>query len=312
MIRQYVIAMIGAWALLLCMVTSSEAYSAVEQKFDSLFMIASSGSVQFREMVEPAKDSLAAMGVEVVPYLISKFTTKSARERWTVIHVLKRIGSPAVPLLVQALKRVDGLVVQRVCWALGDIADSSALDPLIEIRHHPRWQVRDQAIGALGKIGDHAAASVVVEALDDSIGQVRKAAAVSCGKLAANSGIEKLVHLLADDFYGARLSAEHSLLNLDTAEVVAALIDSISTSQPLIGSLSCRILGQYGTAECIAVLLTQAQSPDPDRRAHAVLALTVAAGENGSQVGEFFAEREPDRLARLKMISATSSVADER
>lgn len=312
MIRHNVIAMTGACVLLFGMVTPSTATTIAEQKFDSLFMIASSGEVQFREMVEPAKDSIAAMGVEVVPFLIDKFTTKSARERWTVIHVLKRIGSPAVPLLVQALRRVNGLVVQRVCWALGDIADSSAVDPLIEIRHHPRWQVRDQAIGALGRIGDQAAASVVVEALDDSIGQVRKAAAVSCGKLAANTGIAKLVHLLADDFYGARLSAEHSLLNLDTAEVVAALIDSIETSHPLIGSLSCRILGQFGTAECIAVLLTQAQSSGPDRRAHAVLALTVAAGDNGSRVSEFFAEREPDRLARLKMISATSPVADER
>jgi HEAT repeat protein len=304
--------MMDVGVLLLCMVTPSVASNVVEQKFDSLFMIASSGEVKFREMVEPAKDSIATMGVEVVPYLISKFTTKSARERWTVIHVLTRIGSPAVPLLVQALKRVDGLVVQRVCWALGDIADSAAVNPLIEVRHHPRWQVRDQAIGALGKIGDHAAASVVLEALLDSIGQVRKAAAVSCGKLAANPGIAKLVHLLADDFYGARLSAEHSLLNLDTAEVVAALIDSIASSHPLLGSLSCRILGQIGSSRCIAVLLVQAQSDNPDRRAHAVLALTVAAGDNGSRVSEFFAEREPDRLARLKMISATSPVADER
>lgn len=312
MIRQYVIAMIGAGVLFLGMIAPSVKSSVVETKFDSLFMIASSGEVQFREMVEPAKDSIAAMGVEVVPFLISKFTTKSARERWTVLHVLKRIGSPAVPLLVQALKRVDGLVVQRVCWALGDIKDSAAVQPLIDLRNHPRWQVRDQAIGALGKIGDRAAAPVVVEALVDSIGQVRKAAAVSCGKLVANSGIAMLVHLLADDFYGARLSAEHSLLNLDTAKVVATLIDSIDTPQPLIGSLSCRILGQFGTSRCIAVLLTQAQSFDPDRRAHAVLALTVATGDKGSMVSEFFAEREPDRLARLKMISASRPIADER
>ncbi|MDH3890677.1 MAG: HEAT repeat domain-containing protein [candidate division Zixibacteria bacterium] len=298
--------------LLLGMVTQSQASGSVQQKFDSLFMIASSGEVQFRDMVEPAKDSIAAMGVEVVPHLIDKFTTKSARERWTVIHVLKRIGSPAVPLLVEALNLSDGLVVQRVCWALGDIADSAAVQPLIEVRHHPRWQVRDQAIGALGKIGDRAAASVVVEALLDSIGQVRKAAAVSAGKLAANSGIARLVHLLSDGFYGARLSAEHSLLSLDTAAVVEALTDSIDASDPLLGSLSCRILGRLGTPRCVAVLLAQAHSAVPDRRAHAVLALTHAAGDNGSKVSEFFAEREPDRLARLKMISATGSLAHER
>ncbi|MCK4460786.1 MAG: HEAT repeat domain-containing protein, partial [candidate division Zixibacteria bacterium] len=114
--------------------TSAALADDVHKKFDSLFIIASSGGVQFREMVEPAKDSIAAMGEDVVPWLIDKFTTKSARDRWTIIHVLKRIGSPAVPYLVRALKRSDGLVVQRVCWALGDIADSAAVDPLVEVR----------------------------------------------------------------------------------------------------------------------------------------------------------------------------------
>ena len=309
--RSNVIAIIGALVLLFGMTTAAVA-NDVRTKFDSLFVIASSGEVMFREMIEPAKDSIAAMGEEVVPWLIDKFTTKSARDRWTIIHVLKRIGSPAVPYLVRALKRSDGLVVQRVCWALGDIADSTALDPLMEVRHHPRWQVRDQAIGALGKIGAYRAEPVVIEALTDSIGQVRKAAAVSCGKLAADDGIARLVHLLGDDFYGARMSAMESLLKLDTTLVVAVLEDSVASDNDLVGDLSCRIMGQLGTLRCIAVLLVQTHTSDPLRRAHAATALIHTANENAECVCSFFAQREPDRLARLKMMSALNAVINEQ
>ena len=311
MTRRNVIAGIAVMALLFGMATSAGA-DETRKKFDSLFVIASSGEVMFREMVEPAKDSIAAMGEEVVPWLIDKFTTKSARDRWTIIHVLKRIGSPAVPYLVRALKRSDGLVVQRVCWALGDIADSTAVDPLIEVRHHPRWQVRDQAIGALGKIGAYRAEPVVIEALTDSIGEVRKAAAVSCGKLVADDGMERLVHLLGDDFYGARMSAMVSLLKLDTNLVVMALEDSVSSGNVLVGDLACRILGQLGTVRCIAALLVQTHADSPSRRAHAATALIHMTNENAESVCNFFAQREPDRLARLKMTSALNAVINEQ
>ena len=309
--RSNVIAIIGALVLLFGMTTAAVA-NDVRKKFDSLFMIASSGEVMFREMVDPAKDSIAAMGEEVVPWLIDKFTTKSARDRWTIIHVLKRIGSPAVPYLVRALERSDGLVVQRVCWALGDIADSTAVDPLMEVRHHPRWQVRDQAIGALGKIGAYRAEPVVIEALTDSIGQVRKAAAVSCGKLAADDGIARLVHLLGDDFYGARMSAMESLLKLDTTLVVVKLRDSVSSGNVLVGDLACRIMGQLGTLRCIAALLAQTHADSPSRRAHAATALIHMTNENAESVCSFFAQREPDRLARLKMMSALNAVINEQ
>jgi HEAT repeat protein len=292
--------------------TTTSGAEQLKDKFDSLFVIASSGEVQFREMVEPAKDSLAAMGVDVVPLLIDKFTTKSARERWTVIHVLKRIGSPAVPYLVRALKRADGLVVQRVCWALGDIADSAAVDPLIEVRHHPRWQVRDQAIGALGKIGARRAGEVTIEALTDSIGQVRKAAAVSCGKLAAHDGVARLVHMLGDDFYGARMSALEALLKLDTTRVVTTVVDSVSSVSDLVGDLGCRIMGRLGTPECLDALWDQTQTDDPARRAHAAVALLSSVGDDAQIVGQFFAEREQDRLARLKISSAADALSNEQ
>ncbi|MEA3296568.1 MAG: HEAT repeat domain-containing protein, partial [candidate division Zixibacteria bacterium] len=270
--RKNVIAAVGSLLLILCMGGSPEAQTVLEQKFDSLFVIASSGEVRFRDAVEPAKDSIAAMGEKTLPLLIEKFVTKSAREKWTIIDIIKKIGAPSVPSLVEALNRSEGLLVQRVCLVLGDVGDSAAVNPLIAVCIHRRWQVRDQAVSALGKIGDNHADDAVIAALSDSIGQVRKAAVVSCGKLGIERAVEKLVHMLGDDFYGARLSAVKSLLLMDTALVTRTLADSINSTVPFAGNLACSILAKYGTEEAYDILLIQTESPDADRRAHAGVA----------------------------------------
>ncbi|MEW5995789.1 MAG: HEAT repeat domain-containing protein [Candidatus Zixiibacteriota bacterium] len=280
----------------------------LKRKVDSLFVIASSGEVRFRDMVEPAMDSIAAIGEEAAPILIDKFTTKSARERWTIIRTLQRIGSPAVPYLVRALNRPNGLVVQRVCWALGDIGDTAAVMPLIGVIDHLRWQVREQAAGALGKIGDLRGSEAATSALNDPIGQVRKAAAVSCGKLNVNNAIEKLANRLSDEFYGARLAAAEALLKLDTGQVIDVLSGLFPALDRQAGNLACEVLGEIGTDQAIEILLAQTDSPDPERRAHAAVAIIKADPENNCGYHDRLLGQESDRLVRLKVESALASV----
>jgi HEAT repeat protein len=284
------------------------AQDAVERKVDSLFVIASSGSIMFEDMREPAMDSIAALGVEAVPYLIDKFTTRSARARWTIIWILQRIGTPAIPDLVNALRRPEGLVVQRVCWALGDVGDSGAVQPLIDVSDHARWQVRDEAVGALGKIGDLRAEAVVVRALTDSIGQVRKAAAVAAGRLVLKGYEDKLVHMLGDDFYGARMAAVSTLMMLDTAVVLQAVMDSVRSDNRLVGHLGCLLMGRLANEAAVDTLYVLTESDDPDFRAHAAIALFSADRDDLCQYRQEILNRETDRLVRLKMESALYSI----
>lgn len=288
------------------------ARSEIEKQVDSLFVIASSGEVRYRDMVEPAKDAIAALGTDAVPCLIDKFTTRSAREQWTVLRILERIGTSAVPDLVRALGREDGRVVQRVCWALGNIRDSGAVEGLIGVGNHPRWQVRDQAVSALGKIGDQRGADVVIKALDDTVGQVRKSAVVSAGQLRLQQSAEKLVGLLGDDFYGARLSAVNSLLELDTHLVVAVVADSLESEDEYVGNLGCDVLGMIGTDRAMELLVAQVTSPNPNRRAHAAISLVKADPLDNCGYRQMYLFGETDRLVRLKIESALSALQDER
>lgn len=310
--KQHVI-VLALLCLLLTGATGAEAGTSLQEKFDSLFILASSGEVMFRDLVEPAKDSLAALGPNIVPLLIEKFSTKSARERWSVIHVLQRIGSPAVPDLVAALDRPDGLIVQRVCWALGDIKDSTATAPLVAIRNHERWQVRDQVAGALGKIGwsGDGAADAVMAALNDSIGQVRKAAAVACGKLGLIEAAYPLAAMLDDEFYGTRFSAQAALGKLDTGYVVEIMAEVLSVATPLQFALACDLLGQLKTDLARDLLWKEwINQPDPDRRGHVLVGLANCVGPVPN-LGQFLTDREDDRHRQVLIQATFRQLTDE-
>jgi len=283
------------------------AKSDFERTLDSLFVIASSAEIKYQSMRDPAMNEIAAHGVNAVPYLIEKFATKSSWDRWTVIWIFQRIGSPAVPLLLEALKRPDDLVVQRVAWALGDIKDTSAVEGLMGVCRHTCWQVRDEAVASLGRIGDRRASDTVIAALQDTIGQVRKSAVVSCGQLKAASAVEKLVSALGDEFYGARLTAVDALLQLDTAEVINVLVDSLGSSDAALGNMICRVLGKIGNEEALTLLAEQLESPDSGRRIHAAMALTEADPEDKCGFLKKYLESETDRLSRQKIESALAS-----
>ncbi len=284
--------------------------SDLEKRVDSLFVVASSGEVTHLHMVEPAIEALVQMGEEAVPRLIAKFDTKSARERVTLMNILRQIGSPAVPYLLRALKRGDDLIVQRVCGSLGEIKDSSAVDGLMAVCNHENWQVRDQAVGSLGKIGDRQAAPAVAAALNDSIGQVRKSAAVAAGRLELQTQAGKLISMLGDDFYGARYSAFDALLKLDTALVIEQLADSLGSANNFVGDLGCDLLGELGTDRAMDLLVGQLTSPDPDRRAHAAVAMIKADPLDNCRYRRFF-DNETDRFVLLKIKSAIAAVQDE-
>jgi len=280
----------------------------LEKKVDSLFMIASSGALKHRDLVEPAQDEMAALGVSAVPLLIEKFDTKSAREKWTVTYTLRKIGAPAIPALINALGHHDDLVVSRVCFALGDVGDSTAVNSLSEISNHSSWQVRDQVIGALGKIGDNRASETVIGGFADSVGQVRKSAAVSAGKLAVNDAVNHLLNQLNDDFYGARMTALEALLQLDTSLVISTIKDSIAALSDLSGDLCCDVLGQIGGDKAIELLMEQTYSIRPERRSHASIALITADPLDNCGYQQRIIEHELDRLVLLKIQSTLYSV----
>ncbi|HQU26247.1 MAG TPA: HEAT repeat domain-containing protein [Acidimicrobiales bacterium] len=99
--------------------------------------------------------------------------------------------APSAPAVRDALARGldddDALAVDAAAFALGEIGDASAVDPLARVaREHPDPRCRESAVAALGAIGDPRGLGAVLDALDDRP-PVRRRAVVA---LAAFEGPE--------------------------------------------------------------------------------------------------------------------------
>jgi HEAT repeat protein len=202
------------YLLFIPMLMADEAEDSIAAKVDDLFMKASSGEVQFRDLVEPAKEELIEMGEKAVPRMITKLKTEDARERHTVEDIFKKIGDPAVPYLIEALNTDNLYQLRLASSCLGKIGNDSATGHLLKLFNHTEHTVRSSAVTAVGDIGDTMAVDEVIEILGDQAETVRKSAAVSLGKIGHPAAIETLIKALDDSHFSVRYSAAGSLVKI--------------------------------------------------------------------------------------------------
>lgn len=275
----------------------TESVTALDKKIDSIFVIASSAELKYRDLVEPAKDSIAAFGVEAVPRLVELYKSNTARERHSVDDILKKIGSQAVPYMRQSLLLDDYWQVSRICYSLGEIGDTSAVEDLINAALHKRWQVRANCASALGKIKDNRANEIIVHLISDSIETVRKSAAVAAGNLHIVEAIGKLVSMLGDQFYGPRMTASEALIKMGDRSI-EPIVDSLSSKNEMVGDLGCITLGRIG-GEAVFGVADQLNSKDPMRRALAVEAIYLSDSPLACGLVELLNETENDELVHF-------------
>lgn len=269
-----------------------------EKKVDSLLVIASSGQIKYRDHVQPAKDSLVALGGPAVARLVDHYNTKSARRRHTLTDIVERIGTAGTPYLIEALSGADAEKKSLLCYSLGIVKDTSAVAVLIENSGDPDWRVRSNIATALGEIGDSRAGQTLITMLSDPVEIVRKSAAVSCGKLKQPEMILPLVHLLGDDFYGARLMASQSLVEYGH-DAIKPITDSLNSANYRLGNLGCTTLGKIGGDEAGFSVSQQILSNDPIRRALAVEAILHSGSSLACGFVEILAETETDPIVLL-------------
>lgn len=113
-----------------------------------------------------AVEALVKIGPPAVPSLVQALKN----EDWSVCRntgeALAVIGAPAVPALMEALKDRD--LIERAAEALGKIGDRRAVPALIgAVRDRDKnWGMRRHAIEALGTFGDAQAVPALVQALN--------------------------------------------------------------------------------------------------------------------------------------------------
>ncbi|MFQ6033148.1 MAG: HEAT repeat domain-containing protein [Candidatus Zixiibacteriota bacterium] len=259
----------------------------LKEKVDSLFIRACGGLEKYRELAEPAKEALIEMGEEAVPYLLDKLDTQSAREKWTLINILSKIGEPAVMPLIGFLKSDNKDEVKLASRILGDIKDKRAVSPLIELLDKDDFNTRSYACESLGKIGDTTAFIHVSFCLKDSVEVVRKSAAIALGRMKDIRAIPYLIYGLSDPHFSVRMSSASSMVEIGEPslkplfELLSLSTDPMDPADTVAVYLAIESLGKLKDKRAIKPLLKKLEDDDWATRAFVVEAL----GEIGDKKG---------------------------
>jgi HEAT repeat protein len=274
-------------AVLLLLLPFTPAF-ALERATDvpRLWILASDGAVRHRDMVQPAMDSLVAMGTDAVPYLLPYLHTEDARERHAITDIFKGIGSAAVPALADVLGDGGEYHTLNTLNALGKVADSAATPAAIPFLHDMLYSVRSQAAETIGKCGGALAEDALFGARRDTVEIVRKSAVVGLGRLAHRSSVDSIAESLTDPWFGVRYAAAEALAQMDSGRAAAALLSKLE-GRPLVLALNALADSGFKAAQRAASRYTS--HDDPNVRAAALRVITRSS----------LTRRDRERIARL-------------
>lgn len=130
-----------------------------------------------------------------------------AKKQW--LNIVK-IGQPAVNPLIDATKDTDIWLRTGAVESLGNIADRSAVEPLIGMFLDKYWNVRDAAVEALVKIGEPAVEQLI-EVLNERHPATVEYAARALGAIGDEQAIQPLNDALFDEYRTVRRAAAYAL-----------------------------------------------------------------------------------------------------
>jgi HEAT repeat protein len=294
-----------AWLLLL---PCGYARADLEADIHHLWIQASDGAIRHRDLVGPSKDSLIALGMAAVPYLLPYLHTEDAREKHTITDLFKGIGPEAVPALVSVLGSGGEYHTKHTLIALGKIGDSTATPAVLRYLSDSLASVRAEAAETIGKSGGARAEGALFSVLRDSVEFVRKSAVVGLGRLAKPSSADSLVAALTDTWFGVRYAAALALVQIDSGQLALNRARALS-ERPL--ALVLQALGAAGTRGAEDVAWQYVADGDPRVRAAAARILAATANEKNlrSRI-ESLLRAESDPVARYHYGTALERLAE--
>jgi len=81
--------MISKLVAILLLTVSVSLFAGTRTTVNRLFMQASDGAIRHSDLVQPSKDSLAAMADSAAKYLALKLHSTDARERHTLVDIFR-------------------------------------------------------------------------------------------------------------------------------------------------------------------------------------------------------------------------------
>jgi HEAT repeat protein len=270
--------------------------------------------------LDTAIAKLKKIGKPAIPALIEALRDQNLLVRRSAAQILVRIGSPAIPALVKALKN-SGVRV-RAAYTLGNIrAEAKAATPqLILLLKDFDVDVRLSATYALKNIGAEAKIAVpkLIPLLKDSEANVRGSAASALGSIGpeARTALSQLVRLLKDSEANVRGSAASALgsIGAEAKTAVPQLVPLLKDSDVEVRSSVAFALGSIGLEAKTAVpqLVSLLKDSDTNVRNNAAFALDRIGAEAKAAVPQLIPLlKNSDANVRISAASALDRIGAE-
>jgi HEAT repeat protein len=269
--------------------------------FEDLFSKATTSLVQFTTVKDTAFERIVEIGQDtlsrdtIVDFLVSKFDTKSARERHTLKDIFIKIGSSAITGIVRNLdyrgSDRESRSLSQSLWVLGEIGNEEIIDHVARFIDDEQWHIRSGAYTALGKTKSAKALPYILKGLNDSVAVVRKSAYYALSHIATGNEIAVLIDGLDDEFYGVRNAAVKGLLHVGN-EACEALMHTV-THNTEEDYFIAQILSRF--SECA---ITQEQIIHYTREKNAPARLAIYKECHDKNLLILFLESENNRLLR--------------
>ena len=208
-------------------------------------------------------------------------------------EIIRRIGPPAIPLLVDLLRHELASIRRSAVDALIDLAPyTESIQPALRrALRDEDWPVAGDAARALGQLGNRASPSVpaLVKALSHEEPHVRIYAAEALASVGPNAGsaTKDLARAVGDPIPGVRWAACEALASIGPAaqSAVPQLIEALTDEFLYVRIFAAGALGSIGPKAKMALEALREAANDPTMRDEAEWALNRIAGvESGEPV----------------------------
>ena len=142
---------------------------------------------------------------------IETFFYSPAKAQELIDADLARLGTKAVPGLIEALKDSDEFVRYIAAGRLGKLRDPRAFEPLVAALKDKEAIVQYWAVSALGDLGDRRAVDVLIPLLQSKVQNFRQRAAEALGQIGDKRAYSRFCPFLKDKEFIVRDAANGAL-----------------------------------------------------------------------------------------------------
>jgi HEAT repeat protein len=220
-------------------------------------------------------EALVKIGEPAIPNLVAAL--KDDEVAWMANWALIKIGQPAVPALLGALEDSNSEVRRLAAQSLTVIGDKRAVPKLINALEDNDYEVRLSAITGLGDIGDSRAVPALMATLkrrgsylDED--HIRMRAVIALGAIGDRRAISALTVALKNYSFRVRSSAVEALAGIGR-RAVPALIVALKDDDEEVRNQAAEALAKIGDKRAVPALIAALKDEDEQVRNQAAEAL---------------------------------------